>query len=651
MLKGMKNIMLVIHVLILALFLFMGSNDSLILNFQDYPIDGFLFFILFLVALFPLEFFFRSYLIDLDELTRSVCSFMLALGSLALIATIGLYIGPMFTLLLYGVVGFGCLWFAKPIKFRLDPVEILVLVCSMGITLAYSWNYLAQGHLIPDADSASVAHLALLHLKGFPEVSGVLPYLKNGETWELSNILIRKPPFTTAIVGFFSKVTRLDMTRVIFWLWVFSPVFLFVSGVSIARHFLGQKVGALFSLSAIFLMHNHQIHLAYIGGEFQEIWTLTFCFLTLVLLKKDLLPLAALSLGFGMNFQPDLAFPMGYALCLFCLISHGPKKFATFLGIFLATLVPFLIQQGWLKVLVPVSSVDFMRTFQILVHPSEFMGQFKFYLILYSLILAACLFVGKKEWKVLTSLVVTFLFFSFYSQTMHWLNPSGTEFQDRMVFPFKIVGIFDDKFLPFSSEYYFYRQGMSWFLILFGILGVGYLLQQVKEAQWRKIFEIAVISLSVSFFGYSFSELIEFPATLPKPLVHHLSKIKKETPISGKVLVPPSLKFASPNHGFHNWWLGSLLHTPTDYGRSEKVNGDQYINRKNLDAPTFADNFWKSFYSKDLSEQKKLLIEATRYYDFLLARQENTKICERIFNFRVWRTVKVSGPYCLFKKP
>lgn len=661
MIHPSKLIISLVYILVFGVLL--PNFKAPLLTYNDHPWDGIYFFLASVFLLWPYIraglFYFKS----LTPIARLNASFLFSISSVAVLASVGFYFSSWLSIELV-VVGGAVLLCLPQIKDSLVPdwaelrpsnPDIYLFLTCIVLTGLYIQPYISKGnHLIPDADSASLAQLSLYMQQSFPKVvTHINHYIYQGKIIT-PEAYILQPPSIASLISVFNLILRLDVARVLYLGWVFLPLSFFVAGAFSIRA-LFSYTGIIVTLAGALFLHTHQIHLAYTGGEIQEVITLALLFLGMHLLRLNRDFFAAMAMGFAVSYQPDLAFPMACGLFLYVLWTRPFKQFLKFTGVYFIPLIPFLAQQIILKV-AGVETVAFLKGYQLLVTPQEFLGQFRQYLPWYGLSVALMLWAcvkRKENWKLYLSLIGAFSFFCFYPWVLHWITPQYSELNGRHVFPFNTVGTFKDWLFPFTGKYYLYRQGMSWFMVFFGMVGVYEIISWIKNIEIKQTVAGALGIYGIVALGYSYhKQVLMLPAVANHAVVKTLSDIADKYPLKKSILTSPATGTYSKFHGYHNWWIGPVLGVPSSDNRSEVALGSMYY-KIPKGSVTLKEEFWKYMYAKDSPEvaQKRSYYGKLlgKVYGHMLIQQDSTRICERIAALKVWKFAGAHNFYCMFQ--
>jgi len=222
----------------------MAVSPRPVMSYLQYPFEGIYFYLYSFVFLIP---FFRIIFIELktfSNLPRLITSLLISIGIIGFLSCVGLYFGKWPALVFFMFIYTCALCYRNDILFfdflknySFEKWELLTLFCSIILGAGYFLPYLLQyGQVIPDADSASTAHLSLMIRHGFPSAINSLPVTltPNGPAYSTTHIF--NPPFIGAQTSFLGLLTGLDVGRVLFWSWIFTPILFFISGMCLIEH-------------------------------------------------------------------------------------------------------------------------------------------------------------------------------------------------------------------------------------------------------------------------------------------------------------------------------------------------------------------------------------------------------------------------------
>ncbi len=363
------------------------------------------------------------------------------------------------------------------------------------------------------------------------------------------------------------------------------------------------------------------------------------------LLMKSLV--APFLLAASLSFQPDLVFPWALAWSIYFLLTK-PKLgcFLKNLSVGVIGLLPFLIQQIYLNYDSKLSATKFVsQSYQVLVAPDQFLGQFGWLLGMYSLGFVS-LFSRSKEIRRLSFVILAVtVFYAFYPLVLHYLFPHNSTLRASRIIPFNTFGLFKDIIFPFTGKYYFYRQGISLGLILFGCLGMISLVERFKF----KVLPLVLCILLMILTMKNHSLLLNLGPMTPKEGVEQFLTLVKGVEI--KSLITPSA--SSSRHPFwiyESQWYPSMINVLGSGDRTFSSGSDIFVNYSySNDVKRLENEFWVNFNSNDSDVKRTSLYlkNLKPYYSHLLS--YSGPPCRAFKNISELHLTRENELFCLFK--
>ncbi len=534
--------------------------------------------------------------------------------------------------------------------FTKQDLKILGLI--LLLFLYYSQAYLRIfSHTVSDTDTASVLGISLLQFHGFPEISGALPVVLSpaGEP-SFSEVTIKQSPWISSLIGTFSLLSHCDVSRVAFWFWQLSLFLFFGNGFCFVLSLMKKNLVTLPLMILLTLyFHNLQIHLAYAGGELQELFSLALAYAGGFFLLKEEFVFSGICLASALGFQPDEVFPWVFALGFFFILQKNkPQSWVKFGLACLLTLSPFLVQQWIVSHSSPVPAWDFIRNYQILVTPYAMFAQFHWLGWIYLIGLFGVIFYFPDEKKFILTITFFFLFFSLYPLALNFLFPQYSILAHKFRHPVECFGKFKDLIFPFSGKYYFYRQSISWYLIPFTFLGIARLIQKCAP-KFQKGITGALILFFLVYHGYGHGRyLSHLGPTARKETAESYSYLAKKMNKPGYVLTPPWQKVAQGVGGNYNWWAGPQMNRLSEGLRTYVSGSDVNINGQSS-AALYGAYFWNIVYSGTQDQMNVELCRASRFYTYLILEDRSNRYWLKMQKLSILKLIDSQFPYYLFE--